>query len=333
MEDKNPPNTIQVIREPFLMRNPWFSIVMVMVFYFLFQLIPQLVYLFLVSPTFAAMNPYVMRIIEFVSLGVLLLLFIPILRIPKDNKSYYQYTKDIQLSTVTFKALLVGLITIIVIFILAYGSVYLSAVFSKLYLVEIKGYVVTDTPGVLIDTDYLFDQYALLNVYYAFTPGIMEELAFRGVILVLLLKKYPWKKAVIVDGILFGCFHLINLIGPTFDYFGGINEGNLPLFLANVLSVGFQVVYASCLGILWAFMFVKTKSLIPCILGHWLIDAFGGLVLYPNIAQPWVYFTCITLLGIGILPAIIDIFIIKGFYKGPTINPWEDWSKREIYHQ
>ena len=147
------------------------------------------------------------------------------------------------------------------------------------------------------------------------------------------MKKYRWKKAIIIDGILFGCFHLINLLRPTIDYFRGSFAGDLPRFLEYVRIVGFQVVYASSLGIAWAFMFVKTKSLIPCILGHWLIDAFGGLVLYPNIAQPWIYFTCITLLGIGILPAILDILIIKGFYKGPTTNPWEDWSKREIYHQ
>ncbi len=336
MEDNDPPNTIQVIREPFLMRNPWFSIIMVMVFYFLFQLVPQLVYLYLVNTSFTIEHPYVPRIIEFAFLGILLLLFLPFLRIPKDNRSYAQYMKDIQLSTVTIKGILVGLLTTMVLFILAYGSVYLSAVLSKLYYVEIKGYIILESPGVVTDPSYLFDPNARLNVYYALTPGIMEELAFRGVILVLLLKKYPWKKTVIVDGILFGCFHLLNLLGPTIDYISGPNAGDIYLYIAFIRSVGFQIIYATCLGIAWAFMFIKTKSLIPSILAHWLIDAFGGLVLYPNIGletfgSSWIWFICITILGIGILPAIVDMLIIKGFYPGPTINPWQDWSKRELY--
>ncbi|TFG21422.1 MAG: CPBP family intramembrane metalloprotease [Promethearchaeota archaeon] len=336
MDESNSPPPIKIIREPFLIRNPWFSIVMVMVFYFLFQLIPLLVYSFLVPTTFAIDHPYVIRIIEFVSLGILLLIFIPFLRIPKDNRNYRQYLKDIQLLTVTIKGVLVGLLTTMVLFILAYGSVYLSAVLSKLYYVEIKGYIILESPGVVMDPSYLFDPNAGLNVYYALTPGIMEELAFRGVILVLLLKKYSWKKAIIVDGILFGCFHLLNLLGPTIDFISGPNAGDIYLYIALIRSVGFQVIYATSLGIAWAFMFIKSKSLIPSILAHWLIDAFGGLVLIPNIglesfAISWIYFICITLLGIGVLPAILDVLIIKGSYRGPTINPWEDWSKRDLY--
>jgi membrane protease YdiL (CAAX protease family) len=335
MDNDTPPNTTQVIREPFMIRNPWFSIILVMIFYFLFQLIPLLIYTFLVDESFTINHPYVPRIIEFASLGFLLLAFVPFLRIPKDNRSYGQYLKDIQLSKVTIKALFVGLIASVVVFALTYGSVFLSAVLSKLYY-ESQGYFVSQSPGVITDFSYLLDPNERMNAYYALTPGIMEELAFRGIILVLLLKKYRWKKAVIVDGVLFGCYHLLNILGPTIDYISGVNAGDLYLYIALLRSVGFQVVYATSLGIAWAFLFVKSRSLIPSILGHWLIDGFGGLFLYPNIgletfSSSWIYFICITLLGIGILPAILDILIVKGFYKGPTTNPWGDWSQREIY--
>jgi len=81
-------------------------------------------------------------------------------------------------------------------------------------------------------------------------------------------------------------------------------------------------VYAASLGIAFAFLFVKSESLLACILVHWLIDAFGGLVLYSNIFFSWIYFICITLLGIGIVPAILNWYIIKAFYRGEPKNPW-----------
>jgi membrane protease YdiL (CAAX protease family) len=43
-------------------------------------------------------------------------------------------------------------------------------------------------------------------------PGIWEEIAFRGVILTLLLKKYSEKKSIIINGLLFGGVHFINII-------------------------------------------------------------------------------------------------------------------------
>ena len=326
MEEDNTLPPMQVIREPFLIRNPWFSIILVMVFYFLFQLIPQLIYALVVNVSFANAYPYVTRIIEFVSLGFLLLVFIPFLRIPRNNRSFSQYMKDIQLSTITWKSLFVGFLCIILVFILLIGSVYLSAVLGKFYWLFIRGYNIPYDPGIVIDFGYLLDPNETLNVYYALTPGIMEELAFRGIILVLLMKKYSWKKAVIIDGILFGLYHLLNLLGPTINFVTG--EWSLELYIAIIRSVGFQVIYAASLGMAYAYFFVKARSIVPVILSHYMIDAFGGIVFIPNIGLEtfgvqWIYFVCITLLGIGILPAIVNIYITKGFYRDPPINPWE----------
>ncbi|MHA1111875.1 MAG: lysostaphin resistance A-like protein [Promethearchaeota archaeon] len=335
MEDDSPPNTIQVIREPFLIRNPWFSIILVMLFYFLFQLVPYLIYSYIVDPTFIETNPYVQRIIEFVSLGLMLLLLIPFLRIPKDNKTYSQYMKDIHLSTLTFKSMLVGLLTLIVLFILAYGSVFLSDIVMKWYLVNVKSQFIPLSPGVITDFSYLLDPDVVINVYYALTPGIMEELAFRGIILVLLMRKYSWKKAVIVDGVLFGLFHLLNLLSPTVSYIRG--SMSLFYYIAVFRSVGFQVIYAASLGIFWAYFVVKTRSLLPAIISHYAIDAFGGLVLSPLVGHlygdfgvTWFYFISITLLGIGVLPAILNVLITKGFYKNPPVNPWDIQAEVEF---
>jgi membrane protease YdiL (CAAX protease family) len=127
-----------------------------------------------------------------------------------------------------------------------------------------------------------------------------------------------------VDGILFGLFHLLNLLGPSIFYFGGYPGWTLDIYKGFIISTSFQVVYASSLGIAWAFLFVKSGSLWPCILGHWFIDAFGGLVLYPNIYFTWIYFPIITVLGLGVLPAVLNWYIIKTFYKGDPRNPWNN---------
>ena len=102
----------------------------------------------------------------------------------------------------------------------------------------------------------------------------------------------------------------------------------LYLYIATIRSVGFQVIYASALGIAYAYFCVKSRSIIPCILSHYLIDAFGGVFLTPNLGIEsfgisWVYFICITVLGVGIVPAIVNIYITKGFYRDPPKNPWE----------
>ncbi|MBN2154837.1 MAG: CPBP family intramembrane metalloprotease [Candidatus Lokiarchaeota archaeon] len=331
MENGNPPIITKDFEmyEPVLIRNPWLGVILVMVFYFLFQLIPQVILGLVVQPIFFVLYPYVPRIIEFISLGILLLVLIPfVFRIPNNNQSYVEYMKDIKVSTTNVKAIFVGLITIAVVFVLGYGAVYLSAVLSKIYLVEWRGYseLIPIEPKVNWDPTYLLDPYASMNIYYALTPGIMEELAFRGIILSLLLKKYKTKTAVVIDGVLFGLYHLLNLLFPTIYYLSGVEGWTRTLYFATVQSVAFQVVYATSLGIAWALLFVKSNSIISCILGHYLIDALGNLVLIPTIAYSWIYFISITILGIGILPAIIDILIINVFYRKKATSQYPTYS-------
>jgi len=89
----------------------------------------------------------------------------------------------------------------------------------------------------------------------ALIPGIWEELAFRGIILALLLDKFSKKKAFLIDGLLFGFFHIFNLI--------------LGRDLSSVL---FELLYAIPVGIAFAYMAVKSNSIIPCIITHYFVD-------------------------------------------------------------
>ena len=69
---------------------------------------------------------------------------------------------------------------------------------------------------------------------------ILEELLFRGAITKVLLKKYNPLVAILISGLIFGIFHM----NPA------------------------QVVGATLIGFILAWIYYKTHSLIPCILIH-----------------------------------------------------------------
>lgn len=100
-----------------------------------------------------------------------------------------------------------------------------------------------------------------LTFIYNTIPAIWEEIAFRGVILALLLKKYSNKTAIILDGVLFGSFHLINL------FLGG-----------DVLFTIGQIFATSFMGFVFSYMVVKTESIIPPMIAHYVNNAFQPLV-------------------------------------------------------
>lgn len=81
---------------------------------------------------------------------------------------------------------------------------------------------------------------------------VMEELFFRGLILNGLLSQYSIKKSVLVSAILFMLFH----VNP------------------------YQFAVAFIFGIISAFIFVATRSLLPCILCHLLINVQPFIIKY-----------------------------------------------------
>ena len=124
-------------------------------------------------------------------------------------------------------------------------------------------------------------------------PGIWEEISFRGVISTLNLRKYSQRTVLIVVSLLFGLFHFINFL-----------MGN------DLILTGIQVIYAALLGFLFGYLFIKTKSLIPSIILHYLIDSLGQLFTY-------VYFDSIVdlvlyaIIGVGIIPSVLGMLLVK----------------------
>lgn len=103
----------------------------------------------------------------------------------------------------------------------------------------------------------------VLYVLSMFCVGFLEEIIFRG-LLFKAMAKDGVKTAIIVSSVTFGIGHIVNL-------FNGSGAELLP----NLL----QVVYAIAIGFAFVMIYVKSKSLLPCILTH---SVFNGLSAFAN---------------------------------------------------
>jgi len=90
------------------------------------------------------------------------------------------------------------------------------------------------------------------------TRGIWEEVFFRGIILVLFLRLFSERRAIFLAAFLFAIIHLDPL--------------NMDLhIIVDVISIFFM-------GLLFTYLVLKTGSLLPAIIFHYVHDIFINLV-------------------------------------------------------
>ncbi len=280
----------------------WLLIAAVLVIYLIFLLVPNigLSYYLGSNPSFEAWyadHVYVFWLMNFFIMAILWLLIMPLLRLPDGQRSFKEYFKSIKLSNIKPISRTVGLGLLTSIIILAF------AVFTAWLETKITGGTQYFIPELLVRQDLS------LNVYYALAPGIWEEVAFRGMIFALLLKMYSEKKTVIINGVMFGLFHLVNLVNIIF-YIG--NHEAVMIVMYRTL---FQVVYTIAIGLFLAYMFSKTKSLLPVIMFHYLLDGFANFLVIVLDTNPITHQALQTVLGIGIVPCAVCFAVVWFVYK------------------
>lgn len=99
--------------------------------------------------------------------------------------------------------------------------------------------------------EIVFHILTMLNI------GFIEEIIFRG-FLFKMMAKHNIISAVIVSAITFGAGHIINLING-----------------AELVPTLIQVCYATSIGYLFVIIFHKSKSLVPCIVTHSLVNSLS----------------------------------------------------------
>lgn len=97
-------------------------------------------------------------------------------------------------------------------------------------------------------------------IFYILTMinvGFIEEIIFRG-FLFKMMAKDSVKSAIIVSSVTFGIGHIINLLNG-----------------ADLIPTLMQICYAISIGYLFVVIFYKSKSLIPCIITHSLVNSLS----------------------------------------------------------
>ncbi len=97
----------------------------------------------------------------------------------------------------------------------------------------------------------------LLYILTMINIGFIEEIIFRGFLFKMMAKSNV-NSAIVVSALTFGIGHAINLL-------------NGAEFIPTVL----QICYAVSIGYLFVIIFHKSKSLIPCIITHSLMNALS----------------------------------------------------------
>lgn len=99
--------------------------------------------------------------------------------------------------------------------------------------------------------EIVFHILTMLNI------GFIEEIIFRGFLFKMMAKNNV-KSAVIVSAVTFGAGHIVNLING-----------------AELIPTLIQICYATSIGYLFVIIFHKSKSLVPCIVTHSLVNSLS----------------------------------------------------------
>lgn len=99
--------------------------------------------------------------------------------------------------------------------------------------------------------EIIFHVLTMINI------GFIEEIIFRG-FLFKMMAKNSIKSAIIVSAVTFGMGHIVNLLNG-----------------AELIPTLIQVCYATSIGYLFVIIFHKSKSLVPCIITHCLVNSLS----------------------------------------------------------
>jgi len=270
----------------------WVSI-LIMLFWGIFVIIPRYIttyFLDIIKLDYIT-ELTILFLVQFLFAGITLLTLIPILLgVPTTFKPYHGYLESIRLTN--YKP--IGKI----IFIGITGSVFI--LFFAIFLPSMTGNLIIQPDSVFGSPvrDINAPENSVVG-WFGFikflVPGIWEEVIGRGIILTVLLRKYPLEKgvhhkAIALGGFLFGSMHLLDI--PSL-----INE---PTFVIG------QVVWSTIIGIAWGYVAIGTNSLYPSIFIHWIIDIFSSYISFAgDINLFLVLFLLAIVIGSGLIILLV----------------------------
>jgi membrane protease YdiL (CAAX protease family) len=211
------------------------------------------------------------------------------LRIPNGKRNFLEYLDDIRLTrTRPFFRLLLLTLSCDLILILCQGA---GSIVYRL------------TEGNPVTPAFVAGVFNLSlalppksNLLFAQFFSMFEEVAFRGVLMTMLLGKHPPRTAILYSAIAFGVAHLPAVFAGK----------------AVVLTIG-QVVWAFLFGLFYGYLFIRSGSLLPPMIIHWLSNVFQApLTAYWHGAPDAVHALYGVVFGYG-LAALLMILWVRFF--------------------
>ncbi len=214
-----------------------------------------------------------------------------ILQLPNGKTPFRQYLRDIRLSNIHpfFKLLFLSLSCYLILVVCqASGSV----VFRLSQGIPLTWGFVRSTLNIRGDLPP-----ASASLWVSI-PSAFEEIAFRGVVLTLFLKRYSEIRAIVFSSLAFGLIHFANLL-----------NGSAAVWVAG------QVGWAFILGLGYGYLTLKTNSLFPAMLLHYLSNVFvGSFTAYLQTAAPLRTYALYGLTFIfGVIPTSLIILWVHWF--------------------
>jgi membrane protease YdiL (CAAX protease family) len=214
-----------------------------------------------------------------------------VLHLPKGKRTFRQYLDDIGLSRVHpfFRLALLGLSCYII---LALSQVAASVIFRLSEGLPLNGGFFRQVFD--FSKDLPPGSPSLLISF----PSIFEEMVFRGIVLTVFLSTYSERKSIIFSSAAFGLMHALNLL----------NGADL------VWTMG-MVVWGFIMGLFYGYVFVRTRSLLPAMIVHYLGNVFistlvGYLQVRASIEVQALYGV---ILSLGVVPVTLMILWTRYF--------------------
>jgi membrane protease YdiL (CAAX protease family) len=288
---ESPNNNIQTGKRKFrLYEHPWLSLLAVMVAsVFSIALSGTVIFGWMRLPDYLPGVQFAQGMSYHILTVFILVPFV--LRLPKGKRMFRQYLDDIGLSRMQPFIRLV-LLALSCYVILALSQVAASVVYRLFEGLPINGSFVRQVFDLSRDLPPGSPS-LLISI-----PSAFEEVAFRGIVLTVFLSKFSERKSILFSSLGFGLMHLLNLTNGR-----------------ELVWVMGQVVWACILGLFYGYVFVRTRSLLPPMIVHYLGNVFissltGYMQARASIEIQVLYGI---LLSLGVLPTTLMILWIRFF--------------------
>ena len=238
--------------EPRLARHPWRAFLLVLALHGAgFALVGLVLYRVLRLPQDLSNIEAFPTAAHFTLAGLLGYLLAPyLLRLPNGSHRVRRYLDDIRLTRVKpFFPLLLLTVSCDLILIVCQGAG------SIVYRLSEGRPVTLGFVGQVFNPLVVLPPQSMLLFAQMFSS--LEEVLFRGVLLTMLLRVHSPRNAIVFSAAAFGLMHLPGVFAGT------------PL----VIALG-QVVWAFLFGLFYGYIFLKSGSLLPSMVIHWLSNVF-----------------------------------------------------------